>query len=1249
MEKFFTSLIKNNFWLLWLFGLVLSIYIGNYNKGTILSGWDNLHPEFQFKEYFIDNVLFGVNQESYGLGSIISHAPYTELVRLPFYFILKLLVGAENVRYTWHVLLLGLGGLGFGKFLELLIKKRFNTVSLLNQQALLCLGVTFFILNVGTVQNFYVPYEPFSYFFAFFPWAMHSFLLLFITNVPQSRQYLKFLLIQLLGIPSFYIPTIFIVYMLLVGALLICLLLIKQLPFKRAVLIIMLILIANVSWLLPFSYFISSGKTFDVATAESNVVSSGDALVESQRFGGLNYVLRLHGFMFGVTDYDQDSINTSYVMQNLINHYYKFNVISTIMVGFFILGITGSFSLLQKKYACLGFLLTFICLSGLSAGRLPLGIPLHLLSKELPILSSLFRFSFTKFIVPTVFFYTIYIIIAVLFLYRLITYYNNKIQSSFLFIISVFLIAIILIYNFPIFRNNFFYSKMFVRIPNDYFSLSEFLNTHSNKHDKVANLPQPSFWGWHHYNWGYRGSGFFWYLINNPILDRAFDVHNKYLGQYYEELTYSLYNNSLTEFENVLKKYDIEWVWLDKNILFPENPKQLNIDNSLALLNSSKYLFLAYSNNTQLLYSVNFPKGNTVSEVIFSEGSDTSYYGMLDRIYSLIGNYLLAISSSQDKPNRIYLYNNLLEGFDFDLNNRLNFTKKIETAGTLNFPDFYKTQEMIKMQVRLEYKNGGLELSAKSLTPVIYVNDELHSIPSVTSSYTLQENISLDNTLLQINNHFYKLSDYVADVPILADFYTKQTNVVNLYDFASAENIVIDYKDISLDNCTDLSLELNKISYGKNNISDGFVLYGKGSRPCGHYSLENLSLPLNDNSVIGLSFVYDGLGSGTFELCIKSSPFLSTCDIKKGEYLNSNDANVATFFSGLEKTDTPVISFIINALGAEETEVSFHKLSLTLLNESSKKVSGNWMLFTNNTESDNLPYKLSVKSGDIVRIQTLPHNYYFSSSESTFPIIYPYLQFSTPVSNCATNKNGSVSKKLVTTEYGPYLEYTSKNASICESHLLDYILYNPGQINIVDYANISGRGINYCILLNPSGFCLKNTILEAQSNTFSSSREITVIPPIDSKNTLGVYLQNSSRNSDDVRINRVGAIRFLPFPHVWLSSITLEAADTNNNISSLYTVSRVLPFIYTYDKNTVQKNAVLAIYQSFDDGWLALCGYKRCPSEHHILNGWANGWLFTSSYDGNVTVVFWPQLFEFFGLFITAAVTSFLFLKTNKQ
>ena len=166
LKKYYTHLI--------LTFLIIILGFTNFRSNKILSGWDNYHPEFLPYANFIDKTLFGVWNENYGLGTVIANSSYAELLRLPIYYLLQLVVGTDYVRYFWHLFLVGIGAFG-ALYLTHFILKKFDVSFERESIGLLSLlSSVFYLLNIGSVQNNYLPYAPFSYFFMVLPWAILS-------------------------------------------------------------------------------------------------------------------------------------------------------------------------------------------------------------------------------------------------------------------------------------------------------------------------------------------------------------------------------------------------------------------------------------------------------------------------------------------------------------------------------------------------------------------------------------------------------------------------------------------------------------------------------------------------------------------------------------------------------------------------------------------------------------------------------------------------------------------------------------------------------------------------------------------------------------------------------------------------------------------------------------------------------------------------------------------------------------------
>ncbi|MCJ7826585.1 hypothetical protein MUP56_03140, partial [Patescibacteria group bacterium] len=151
------------------------------------------------------------------------------------------------------------------------------------------------------------------------------------------------------------------------------------------------------------------------------------------------------------------------------------------------------------------------------------------LRENIPLLSQFFRFPFTKWGTELALCYSV--CYASCFL--LLLPFLEKIGRIARCVTLVILIILPVIFSFPLFTGNLIFSQLKLAIPKEYDQVFQFFKTQPM--GRIANLPQNSFWDWKYYQWGAVGSGFIWYGIEQPILDRAFDVWNPYNEQYFWE------------------------------------------------------------------------------------------------------------------------------------------------------------------------------------------------------------------------------------------------------------------------------------------------------------------------------------------------------------------------------------------------------------------------------------------------------------------------------------------------------------------------------------------------------------------------------------------------------------------------------------------------------------------------------------------------------------------------------------------
>lgn len=614
---------KKHLGLILIIGLLLVISIQNYTPGTWLAGWDNLLPELNI----ILNIKRSFNavwQEYQGLGLVGGMGHAADLIRQLIIFPFVYLLPIKLIRYLWHFAMMALGTLGvywgLGKLLH----------SSSEVKSVKVLGALFYLLNFGTIQFFWAPYEPFSAFWGFFPWLM--FVFWEFLKRPIKKNFKSLLIVNLLAIPSFYVPTFFVVYLL-------CLSLIG-LPFilknktRLFIKATTFVLLLNSFWLLPFVYyFVTNVKNTQLSI--TNIVASEETFLRNQKRGTIADFLLLRGYYYDFPD------GETYLMETWVNHLSKtwVSILGYILGGIAILGLISlTFRLKikdnQEKKWQIG-LISIFCLGAIALlSATPPFSWLNFIFRQSLILDQIFRAPFTKFIVPAAFSFALLfaqglerIILVIQKLVSKTGLYESIFRKRWIsFVISLVFISIIFVYASPVFKGNFIYYKMRSHIPFEYFQLFQFFSEEP-KNARIANLPQGNFWGWTHYRWGHRGSGFIWYGIEQPILDRAFDVWSLKNEQYYWELTYALQKQDLKQLEQIFDKYFIEFVIFDDNVMYTGEKvfakqalktKQL-LDQSSRLKKVAGFgkieIYRFDQENKPLLFSGEIPVSNPLSFV----------------------------------------------------------------------------------------------------------------------------------------------------------------------------------------------------------------------------------------------------------------------------------------------------------------------------------------------------------------------------------------------------------------------------------------------------------------------------------------------------------------------------------------------------------------------------------------------------------------------------------------------------------
>ena len=304
------------------------IVFANFPWGKFLIGWDAVNPEFNLSLNF-QRSLFASWQENYGLGALTGHGFATQLPHTMIISILSMFLPIWAVRSVFLFLCLYLGGLGMYFFARFVLHKitteEYQKKFLIGIEYICLLVALFYTLNLATVQMFYLPLEAFIAHFAALPWLF--WIIVRLGGKTDKKNLVLFFIINFFASIQGFIQSLFVAYLISLFLFAGIYMVINRFNWqvvKKSILIILLTLLINAYWLLPFGYYqISKGGLTE--KAYNNLMTTEDFILKNKKYGNLENVALMKGFSFDMQELG------GYVFQPWITHYDK---LETKIIGY---------------------------------------------------------------------------------------------------------------------------------------------------------------------------------------------------------------------------------------------------------------------------------------------------------------------------------------------------------------------------------------------------------------------------------------------------------------------------------------------------------------------------------------------------------------------------------------------------------------------------------------------------------------------------------------------------------------------------------------------------------------------------------------------------------------------------------------------------------------------------------------------------------------------------------------------------
>lgn len=1224
-------------------GIVALMAVRNYVPGTWLTGWDNLHPEFNFK-LNIYRSLFSVWQEYQGLGLLAGMAHASDLPHQLFLFLLSYIFPPSSLRYIFHFLMLLVGTWGVyaiieGFFLSHLDEKIKKKAAFL--------GALFYLLNLGTVQYFFVPFEPYSTFWGLFPWELFVFFRLL--QNPNRKNTIIFALVNVLAIPQAYVQTLFLVYFLCLGVISATDVLIHKSKARlHACLKMLLIIICiNAFWLLPNIYFTLKDVSV-TQQAMNNQMNNERFFQENKKRGTIQDFAVLKEFYFDFIN----SKDLGYMMQPWRDHYQS-KVISGI--GFLLFAII-MYGLLSRnknnRYLWGIFLLS--CLTFLT--DTPLISDANNLIRSFPLVSQIFRNPFTKFIVPTIFVFSIFFAVGVAALMQKKAPHNNKNATNIFFLV---LFTLILLMGYPVFKGHLFYVKSRLAIPDKYFKLFTYFDS-KDRSARIMNLPQDSYWGWGGYKWGSIGSGFLWYGIEQPIMDRAFDVWGKSLEGYYWELNYALKKEDMQLFNSTLQKYQIKYIIFDDSYVPSDSMpyKFLLKQEEVMLLNNpaiQKKLDLDGLRVYEAINGIDL-KNNIILIDKLPSVNNSQSFNDADIAFNTLGTY---------KGSRINNDVDYIFPFQTLFTNRPQIDSSVSIIEDdtsfkivsnlppgkydVNIPSFINEKEgLLPVEIYAKKDRNSMTLVFKHIEPALFINNSrLDSNPSIV---TINTQINDEASIMSVNNNgFFSLQNLTAQPSLIGNVYLKKgqiTNEIRIFSQDKESQRDLKSSDFGPQELCDSKLRDNSLTAPKTEF--GMMLQAKTHSVC-VTSRENLK-SVSQVSLNKVSFSYRSSQNELPKYCYYNSvenSCLNYNGIPKFGF-SQYKRSVSDYFESNGVDTSGYLTLILDPMSSTQTDL-ISKIEYDHIQFSSYPLITN---FTISTDQFNNGLGMSQINIDV-------------PTQSKFIALIPKLSNSSTlkgiISQSVYKKNEVDHNPLLSGETSLIEKTEGKDKYLrlfSSNNFLNFWINLPEWDNGNSYIiSAETRKINGMLpVINISSlnnkFKFVNTYMPAK-DIFSKNHNI--IGPNNQFDKGLQILFNSSSYNDTPTVFDIKDVSIYPFPYSFLSQLYLHKANLDPVIGNVLPSSAVKRNVTSYEVQLNQdKNSVLVLYQGYHEGWKAYETqnqisqvfpflFGREIKNHVLVNNWANGWELSPG-NHNIVIVFWPQYLEFigFGLLIVTFIWTLL-------
>lgn len=599
MQQFLSKkTLKDNWGKIALISILLIIICLNIKPGHFILGNDNYSPELD-PSLTLRRSIFSPGWRGYRVLGMSSDSEQADIFRTLLFWLADFVFPKWAISQGYVFLTLFLGCFSISLLAREIFKQYFSKKQL---EIILFFSGLFYLSNMLTSWLFFSPLRAFIAVYGFLPLVL---LRLARFYKKQTLRNLIFLIVSLFLLStSALIATLFIVEVTIISLFIIffflqnCSIFSLKKNFLVAFLAFVIVLSSQFFWLVPFIRYVQTNSPALVDSYINRYITTNTLEIETKNNTWMNSIR----YFFSWIDIQDDNNEYTFPYRNWYKESFLIKALSYLPVILATLGVIYIFRKKKKELLVLS-LMAFLGWALLNGVNPPAGFIFAFLQAKVPLFKQAFRWQSSKLWPFLAMSLPLLGSLGIIFVWKL----TQRLSRFFSLVIILILTLTSLVFIFPYFKGDLINDRDFVKIPNEYLELADYLKQ-NDRSSRIYPAPEANTLYFRNYQWGFWGSIILNYLLPNPIIEKALIIGSYENEQAQDVLEDAYYSEDPEIFTRALRIYETPLVLSDKNASNKKFGYNYNWDVHKKVIEENPDLKKIWEKGNLALYRLNTDK-----------------------------------------------------------------------------------------------------------------------------------------------------------------------------------------------------------------------------------------------------------------------------------------------------------------------------------------------------------------------------------------------------------------------------------------------------------------------------------------------------------------------------------------------------------------------------------------------------------------------------------------------------------------